>query len=835
MAVVPKTLGKYQILEPVGKGGMGEVYRAYQPDLHRHVAIKTLLAGGHASEDFIRRFQQEARMAAKLVHPNIVQIHDIAEEGGLPYIVMEFVEGRSLREILAEKGRLDLETALRIAHSVCRALRFAHEHRIIHRDIKPANLLLDRQGRVRILDFGLAKSLAEGKALTASGSMVGTPYYMSPEQAFAAPEEVDGRTDLFSLGAVLYEMLVGRPPFEGGTILAVLRKIEEEDPAPPGVSPAVDALILRALAKDRDRRFPTAQEMADALLSCLKGPAPAPTGRATWAAEPLVLRLPRRIVWAAGTAVAALLVGSLVWAVWPRPPEPEPAMLTKLSGSFVNMPADLATELRALLARKNDVLSGELVRYRDDPALRRIIAEHFIERGQFSRALDYLKGYERVIHELASAKGLQRFVSPGLFRLTIAQPRDLKGAEAFLMESILRHLEGKQAAARLKLRAAENQGALPSHVLLIRAHLDLWDVWPNPEGDAERPVLAALRRELDRSDELFLLPLRAVAAHLAGERELAHEIAERLARRSGSSAESFLLSSILLQREGQIELAAAELRDAHRMDPNPRHFDDSIQRCWLRLLEVLNDPAGEKLWIDPASEKFDVDKMYAEELREALDERLRSDHYPAALLLRAALSAAESKWPDAEADLERLRKRLVDPARATVDHERLAGFLAATGSRPRLLDAACDLQILLGRPAQAFATASLLLAEEPPEPELLLRTHVRIARLASADAPRALRHLELALGLGALPAELRNDESLGDVRGTPAFQGLLEAHLGNHVAEAKRRLDDEAQALHHLEEALKLGATPAELRGDAELGPFRQRPAFEELLRRYED
>src|SRR5207247_1243858 len=144
MTSIPKSLGKYVIVGPIGKGGMGEVFKAFQPDLNRHVAIKTLLAGEQASEDFLQRFQREARLAAELVHPNIVQIHDIGIEGKLHYIVMEYVEGRSLKQIMAEK-RLDPDSALKIAHSIARALKFAHDQKIIHRDIKPANILLDKQ------------------------------------------------------------------------------------------------------------------------------------------------------------------------------------------------------------------------------------------------------------------------------------------------------------------------------------------------------------------------------------------------------------------------------------------------------------------------------------------------------------------------------------------------------------------------------------------------------------------------------------------------------------------------------------------------------------------
>ncbi len=771
MTSIPKTLGKYQVLGAIGRGGMGEVYKAFQPDLNRHVAIKTLLSGEQATPDFLERFQREARVAAGLAHPNIVPIFDFGSEGKLHYLVMEYVEGRSLKDLLAEK-RLDPESALKIAHTVARALQFAHERRIVHRDVKPANLLLDRQGRVRILDFGLAKSLADGKALTLSRAMVGTPCYMSPEQAFGAPEEVDHRTDLYSLGAVLYEMLAGRPPFEGPTVLSILRKLEDEDPAPPGVSPAVDSVALKALAKDRERRYGSAAEMAEALKASLKGRGieaaepPPPRSATVRAAAPRPRRsFPVGIAVAGGLTAVLLLSLLLRGSPSPAPPPPPAAAPERVA-----VAPDLGAELRALLSRKTEVSAPELAKYREDPQLRRLIAEHFMKRGQFSRALDDLRGYERAIVELASARGLQRFVSPALFRLSIAQPRDLKGAEAFLMAAIGRHLEGKQDAAREKLRAAEDNGALASHVQLVRAHLDLWDAWPDPGSDASRMALGRLRTRLEKSEELFHLPLYAIASQLLGDSVTAWATADRLARLAPSAAETFLLRSILFQRE-RVDLALDVLDDAAAADR--KNFDPAIQRAYYRVIEVLRDPDHEKLEVDPASETMDL-----KEMREALDDRLRHDHYPAALLLRAVFQALDSRWDPAEEDLRRLAKR-APLERITVDHELLAPFAALGGSRSRLLDAACALQVHLGRTADARATAERITGDDldPEERAQVLRwNHRRLAQLHLGDEEKALRHLEASLKLGTPPQELRDDGALGELRSAPAFAALLKRY-----------------------------------------------------------
>jgi predicted Ser/Thr protein kinase len=768
MSSIPKTVGKYQVLGTIGRGGMGEVFKAYQADLHRHVAIKTLLSGEQASEEFLQRFQREARMAAKLSHPNIVPIYDIGAEGKLHYIVMEYVEGRSLKQLLEEK-KLDVEKSLRIALTVARALQFAHEHKIVHRDVKPANLILDKQGRVRILDFGLARSL-DGKGLTASSVMVGTPYYMSPEQAFGAPEELDHRTDLYSLGAVLYEMLTGRPPFEGGTVLAILRKIEDEDPAPPGVSPKLDALVMKALAKDRDRRFQTAGDLAEALRTCLESPAPA--APSAGGRKSAVFQVPRRAVWAGAGVLAAAFGIVLTWSLWPKeepplqaPPAPRPQRPAAVA-------SDPGAELRALLARKNDVTSLELQKFRDDPQLRRQIADHFLKRGQYTRALEDLRGYDKAIMELASARALQRFVSPALFRVSIAQPRDMKGPEAFLMAALARHLEGKQEAARQKLKAAMNNDALPSHVLLVRAHIDLIDILQNPADPALKQMLAELRRELDRSEELFILPLRAIAAQLADDSVSARDYANLLSRSAPSSAETFLTSAILFLKAGRIDLAADEVYDAVRMDP--KTWDSSTLRVYLRWLEVLNDPLNEKL------EAAVEGKMDLPEMREALDERLRHDHYPAALFLRAVQESLDSKWDAAEEDLGRLERRLNSRLDLiTLDHGRLGAFVGAFGSRSRLLDATADLQVHLGRKSAAVATSDQINGEELPEDErkeLLKNNHLRLARLHRSRQDKALWHLEQALKLGVSVQELREDNDLGDLRTRPSFLDLLKRY-----------------------------------------------------------
>jgi serine/threonine protein kinase len=270
---LPNAIGKYHVLRQIGQGAMGVVYECLQTDLDRRVALKVLNLPGPTTHEQIRRFEREARAAARLSHPNVVQIFDVGSEGGRHYLVMEFVDGVSLDELIGT-GYLTLETSLRLLYHLAQALAAAHEQGIIHRDLKPSNILVDRSGRPRIADFGLAKSVSGELSLSGDGDLIGTPRYMSPEQVLSSCDELDGRSDVFSLGAVMYEMLAGRPPFDADHVLAILRKVVDEPCQPlaevcPALPRQVTAICERALAKDRENRYASAAEMAGELRQAL--------------------------------------------------------------------------------------------------------------------------------------------------------------------------------------------------------------------------------------------------------------------------------------------------------------------------------------------------------------------------------------------------------------------------------------------------------------------------------------------------------------------------------------------------------------------------------------
>ncbi len=281
---LPGRIGRYEVVRKLGRGGMGIVYEGRDPNIGRHVAIKTarrdVLADSGDASVMLERFLREARAAGVLNHPNIVTIYDAGEESGLAYIAMEFVEGGDLYSWVDKRGGLTPEEAVEVIAPVCEALAYAHERGIVHRDIKPANILVSVDGRPCIADFGIAH--VAGSQLTREGALVGTPHYMSPEQFTGRP--VDGRTDLFAVAVMLYELLSGEKPFQGAAMTAVMHNVLKTNPLPlsdlnPAVNTVLSAVVSRALSKDPRRRYPDGSAMAKALRETLKeNPDPAVTG-----------------------------------------------------------------------------------------------------------------------------------------------------------------------------------------------------------------------------------------------------------------------------------------------------------------------------------------------------------------------------------------------------------------------------------------------------------------------------------------------------------------------------------------------------------------------------
>jgi serine/threonine-protein kinase len=325
---------------------MAEVHRGRDLRLGRDVAVKLLRADLSRDESFLIRFQREAQNSASLNHPNIVAVFDTGEEAGIPYMVMEFVNGRTLKEVLIAEGRFDYASACEVVADMCSALDFSHKHHIIHRDVKPGNVMLSDTNQVKVMDFGIARALASGQAtMTQTSAVIGTAQYLSPEQARG--ETVDARSDVYAVGCVLYELLVGHPPFTGDNPVSVAYQHVREEARPPSelnpnVPDFVDAVVMKALSKNPEHRYHSAGEMREDLIRAARGqavmaPAVMPAGDrtqvigdpdATAPIRPIATSSNKRRPWlvAMGVILALVAVAAAGWGIMQMLDQPE--MLT---------------------------------------------------------------------------------------------------------------------------------------------------------------------------------------------------------------------------------------------------------------------------------------------------------------------------------------------------------------------------------------------------------------------------------------------------------------------------------------------------------------------------
>ena len=264
--------GRYQIVGELGKGTMGVVYKAHDPQIDRMVALKVLRPDRVTSKEFVARFLKEARAIGRLSHSNIVTIYDVGEDNGTVYIAMEYLEGEPFNEVV-KSGRLTLRENLEIARQVAETLDYAHRQGIVHRDIKPSNIILAKENQVKLTDFGIAR-IEDTSSVhqTQAGEILGTPVYMSPEQVMG--QKVDGRSDLFSIGVILYEMIAGRRPFGGNNIAAIFRAITQDSPASPDhgnpfITKDLADMVLKCLSKPPENRFQTGRQLADAIAQII--------------------------------------------------------------------------------------------------------------------------------------------------------------------------------------------------------------------------------------------------------------------------------------------------------------------------------------------------------------------------------------------------------------------------------------------------------------------------------------------------------------------------------------------------------------------------------------
>jgi serine/threonine-protein kinase len=355
-------IGRYEVLETLGKGGMGIVYRARDPELDRFVAIKVVLAWAQYDADAMKRFNREARVVAQMQHPHIVTVFDAGRtDEGLPYFVMEYLEGTDLGEVLGVSGSLAPSRAVRYVLQVCEGLTYAHAREIVHRDIKPANLLITPDDDIKIVDFGIAKLV--GSQITGTGVSLGTPLYMAPEQVAGKP--VDHRADIFAVGGVLYTLISGHSPFEAPTLGGICHKIETESPMPLSklgveIHSRLETIILRALEKDPGDRYQRAKELAAdlrAVQAALEAQAEAPTVitagstpvAPTTLTEPITVQLrrrPGRVL--ALLTVAVVAAAAALWALPELRPWADTSQLAELDAG--GAASEAATDARVAAA-----------------------------------------------------------------------------------------------------------------------------------------------------------------------------------------------------------------------------------------------------------------------------------------------------------------------------------------------------------------------------------------------------------------------------------------------------------------------------------------------------
>ena len=379
---IGENAGPYRIVEQLGRGGMATVFKAYHASLDRYVAIKVLHPAFREDANFLARFQREARIVAKLDHPNIVPVYDFSEHREHPYLVMRYIEGETLKAFL-NRGRPNRDEIARVMKAVGSALVYAHENKILHRDIKPSNVILTPTGQIYLTDFGLARIAEVGESTLSRDMMVGTPQYISPEQA-SGDTKLDACTDIYSLGVVLYELLVGRVPFQADTPYAVVHDhIFTPLPLPRSIEPdlpeSLERVLLKALAKDPDDRFQSVQEMLEAFQAALEGAVP----EHEVSVEPSAVVSPPPV--AATTAVSD--AKTLVERVPGEEPEEPPKRKKRIKWPYVvaGTTICIGVLLGLIAAVKQAEIAEEMATHRAD-------AELLMEEARFAMAQDNIEG-----------------------------------------------------------------------------------------------------------------------------------------------------------------------------------------------------------------------------------------------------------------------------------------------------------------------------------------------------------------------------------------------------------------------------------------------------------
>jgi tetratricopeptide (TPR) repeat protein len=705
----------YELLGELGRGGMGVVYKARRLALQRLTALKMVLGGRHASPRDRDRFLTEARLVARLQHPNIVQIYEVGEHDGLPFLSLEFMEGGSLARKLAGSPRPPREAAA-LAETLARAVHFAHRQGVVHRDLKPANVLLTADGIPKIADFGLAKLTEAGGDAESSAAIQGTPNYMAPEQTTGRPGVVGARADVYALGAILYELLTGRPPFRGTTLLETLEQVRSQDPVPPGrLQPRtprdLEAVCLRCLEKSPERRYARAEDLADDLRRFLAGEPVRARPAGLWR---------RGVRWARRHPASASLAGAAAAAL----------------AGLVGLLAWHAADLQAKVTQARD--DERLARSREQAVVERQLAEETARRDAQAQFRKFIgKRDDALFHwvygTLASEE--ERQAQTGAARQAGEQALELAKAQA-----------GDGPPADDAFLSDEQKAELASGCYELLVMLAEADTRPGlgPE-EAARAAGAALDR-LDAARR-FGPPTRAWRLRRADCLELLKQgpEAERERAEAEAAVPATALDHFLLgdehYRGGDAARAAADFGRA--LDREPNHFWAlySLGFCYFQLHRPAEARA---VWTASLARRPDFPWTYL--LRGAALVELRE--FPAA---DADFRKAEALGLDPEAEyalhVNRGALRLGQGRDAEADDD----LRRAARMRPSLFQAHANLARLREaqrRPADALAELKEALALRPPPP-VLPDLHVQRGRilLADGDDAGALRACDDALKL----------------------------------------------------------------------------------------
>jgi serine/threonine-protein kinase len=667
--LVGESLGRYRILELLGRGGMGEVYKAKDTTLGREVAIKVLHSAFPLDRDRLHRFAQEARAASALNHPNIITIHEFGQENGLHFIVSEFIEGETVRQRMAG-GRLNPGEAPDIALQIASALKAAHEAGIVHRDIKPENVMVRPDGLVKVLDFGLAKlierrpfdTLGDGSEATTAilagaetGAVIGTVNYMSPEQARG--QKLDARTDLFSLGVMLYEMVAGHSPFARETAADTIASILEKEPPPlaqftSAVSEALEDLIRKALRKDRKERYQTAGELLAELKSLRSGPAVVPP-RLAKKENPAVAVKQR---WRAGAIALAALLAVIAGAFYYHHVKPIESIAVL---PFANV--DGSSETEYLAEGMTETLINDLSQLSHPEVKPRNLVFRYKKREPDPQAIGRELGVEAVLTGQVAARGGDLIISLQL--LDVRENRQLWGAKytgrsADILLTQARIAREVTESLRLQLSPGERRrldNRYTDDAAAYQMYLKGRYFWNKRTGDGYRSAIACFNGAIERDPAFALAHAGLADCYVLGGGGYQLSGRETMSRARAAATEALRLDENLAEAHASLaqvklyydwNLAEAERSFKRAIDLKPAY---ETAHHWYALMLAASGRFPEAidrirlaLELDPVSQSITKDAAviyyYARQYEQAVAQcRKALDLYPDFFASRSTL------------------------------------------------------------------------------------------------------------------------------------------------------------------------------------------------------